>query len=144
MTTIALAALYQAVRHALINANGEFGDRVYLAIAPAGAAYPYVVYNWTGGGDDNARAVKKTANILLQVKCVDEDSLAAMAGAARIDATLDDAGEQDQQPRLDASYHGWVITTSQAEGDVALVDQFAAVVPQYHFGKVFRFIMEEI
>lgn len=140
---IAARALFVATVTALNNPGHVWGNRVYLRMAPAGAALPYCVITPTGGGDDNARAGKKTANIVLQVTCWGEDSEECFTGAAQIDGALDDQGEQEGNT-VTAALNGWHITTITAVGDVFNQEMFADARPLYQIGKEYRFIMEEI
>lgn len=146
--SIALEAAFVATRAALLAEAGNFGDRVFREMAEAGTDYPYVVVSWAGGGDDNVRKGKKTANVLIQVKCLSMDGQASATGAAQIDTALDDRGYQDTYPTAStpdtaAQALGWRICTITAEDTVFLVEPFENVKRLYHTGKVYRFIMEE-
>jgi hypothetical protein len=146
--SVALDALQTALVTALKAAAGVFETRVYKDIGGSDATYPYVVYNFAGGGDDNVRKGKKTANILIQVKCVSDDSLQSLTGASQIDTALDDGGYQDsatETSALDTAAQtlGWRICTVTAEDLVTLTELFANADPNYHDGKIYRFIMEE-
>lgn len=147
--SVALDALQTALVSGLLAAAGVFETRVFKDIAPSDTTYPYIVYNYAGGGDDNARKGKKTANILMQVKCVSDDSLQSLTGASQIDTALDDKGYQDTEPTastLDTAAQalGWRICTVTAQDLMTLTELFANADPLYHDGKIYRFIMEEV
>jgi hypothetical protein len=145
---IAMQALLRTVRDALL-ASQQFGERVYWGAAPQDCPYPYAVYFSTGGGDDNARAVKKSADITLQITCFSQDDDEASVGAAILDDIFDDRGEFDVTTRpmvaaLDATGHGWHICTVMAVGDISTIERYENTLPIYQLGKEYQFILEEI
>lgn len=142
---IHIQALLRVVRDTLL-ASQQFSG-VYWGEAPQDATYPYAIYLQTAGGDDNARAAKKSAAITLQITCFSDDTGAAFAGAATIDGLFDDRGEQDHAPAtapIDATGQGWHITTITAVGDVTTIERYENVKPIYQAGKEYQFVMEEV
>lgn len=139
----ALAAAYDALRTRLIAGAEPWNDRAYQGRAPAGTAYPYVVYFWSGGGEDN-RTRKRDANLMITVKAVAKTIGQALSAADRIDALLNDHGLYDNAGDSLVNAKGWYILTITQEGAFELVETFAAADDTYHQGGRYRFIMEEI
>ena len=123
------AALFDKLSDPSIAAAGASG--VYNRIAPQGAAPPYVIVQWQGGGDENS-SPRRARNTLYSVQ--------ALAG------TLDDAEAIDAA--LDALLHlgtltveGWSAFWMAREGDIAYqeIDPAGRVV--FHSGGVYRIRM---
>jgi hypothetical protein len=126
MTDTALQAAYRAIRVRLIGNGVEpWGNRVYLSLGPQGAAYPYVIQFWSGGGALNA-VKARDANLVISVKAVSNNDEAAMLAASRIAALLDDSGEYDDVD--DYLYGGatWRILTITEEDTIFLPIRGAA------------------
>lgn len=146
--SLAIEAAFKAISVKLGQAAGNFGTQIYRELAAAEATYPYAVMSWAGGGDDNVRKAKKTANILIQVKVMSINPSQSYTGAQTVDTALDDAGYQDTEPTASAldvaaQVYGWRICTVTAEDTVVLVEPFENTKRLYHTGKVYRLIMEE-
>lgn len=79
-------AIYDAL--AVTALTNLVGTRIYRDMAPQGAAYPMVIYAWSGGGDDNDTPARSRSP-LYQVRAVSAES-ADEAGdiAAVIDGLL--------------------------------------------------------
>jgi len=93
--TDALGALYTTTRTTLSTSNEAWGNagsssRAYADLAPAGATYPYVVYQIAAGGELNA-IVGQDAQFVLVIKAIVQENLAsAMTLADRIGALFND------------------------------------------------------
>lgn len=145
MTETAMAALFRAVHRQLTVAGEPWGAAVYPNLAPAGAAYPYVLYNFNGGGERNSISARD-AEIVLVVKAVSDQLSEAFAAAARIDTLLNDMGTQDTAsgylyPGSDSE---WSVLTATTEDAVSYQEMMANASPLYHAGARYRFIMEAI
>src|SRR5574341_506459 len=82
-------ALKQAVRDRLIAAAVNGGSAIFDTQAPAGQSYPYVVFQYVAGGDENLTALD-TRSELWQVKAVTDNHAAAGTLAAAIRNALHD------------------------------------------------------
>jgi hypothetical protein len=82
-----MQAIKQAIRDQLINAGVNEGTAIYDTYAPAGSAYPYVLFQYVAGGYENLSPLA-TRNELWQVKAVTDDHMAAHTLAAAIKAAL--------------------------------------------------------
>ena len=143
MSDTALAAAYRATFNRLKGPSEWWENRVYPDMGPTQAAYPYVIFFYSGGGARNA-VRKNDANLMLTVQCISDDMATALAGAARVEELLDDHGQFDNS--TDYLYGGasWHILTITQEEILHLVEQFAQAVPIYHEGARYRFIMEAV
>jgi hypothetical protein len=141
MVRPAVAAAYQALAARLADGGTAWGGRAYAYRAPAGAARPYVVYFWSGGGDRNDIFGKRDAELVLTVKAVAGALGVAMEAAGALAELLDDAGRYDTDMPLNGG-DDWVIQTSTVEGAIDM-SELVDGVPVYHQGFQLRLIMEE-
>lgn len=139
---IGLDALMRTVRDRLMTIP-MFGERVFYRQAPQGTVYPYCVFSAVAATGENTRAVKKTANIVLQVSAFADDVLVALEGANLINEALDGQGTQERGGIV-AEHHGWTVTTVTAEGTISTMESYENVQPIHQFGKEYRFIMEAV
>jgi hypothetical protein len=119
-------ALYNQLNVASVAAAGATG--VYNRLAPQGAALPYVIMGWQGGGDENLTP-RRARNTLYTVQ--------ALA------LTLDDADAIDAA--VDGLLHlqglavdGWSNFWMAREGDIAYQEVDPTGRPVYHAGGVYR------
>lgn len=131
-----LQAAYAALYTLLADGSEAWGTRAYPDIAPAGTAYPYLVYYWLGGGETN-RFLRAESSLVLGVKCVSNTLSEAMAGAARIEALLNDA---ERKSGLSGG-EDWLIANVSREGLIHFVEtpDGARV---HHEGARYRFALE--
>ena len=106
------------------------GSAVYNQAIPHGAAYPCVVFNFSGGGDANETPLRRK-DVLYTIKAISKTSV---ANAGAIDA------------QLDALYHnraltvsGWNNYWSAREGDIAYTEVTERGDNIYHNGGGYRF-----
>lgn len=131
-----LQAAYTALYTLLADGGEAWGTRAYPDIAPAGTAYPYVVYYWLAGGETN-RFLRAESSLVIGVKCVSNTLQEAMEGAARIEALLNDI---ERKGGLSGG-EDWQIASVSREGLIHLSE----VVDGgriYHHGARYRFNLE--
>lgn len=134
---IAEEALYRVLVEQL---RGR-GYAVYADVAPAGAAFPFIVFSVAGGGENNVRVDRQDANFTVDVQCVAASGAEAFAGAGVISAALNDRGEQDRQA-LATWNDGWSVTTITQGMSISYVEQFEGAAWIYHKGSQFSIVME--
>lgn len=107
------------------------GGRIYQGVAPAGAVFPYVVYQFQGGADlDTQRASRVWADLVYLVKAV-----ARASGFGPVRAVADE---------VDARLHGASGTTADAAIDACVREQPFQLtevdggVSYRHLGGVYR------
>jgi hypothetical protein len=79
------SAIYSALQGTAITSLLSGTTAIYHMQAPEGAAYPYVVFSWQGGGDENLDP-HRTKNGLIFVRGY---SKSGAANAGSIDAQID-------------------------------------------------------
>lgn len=132
------AALYQMF---LVQLSG--GVPVYADIAPASAAYPFIVFSVAAGGETNNRGDRDDADFRVTVKCLGLNSPSAYTGASYIQSRLNDRGTQDRKP-LSVSNSHWQIKTITASENISLIEQYENASWIYHRGMIYDVIMEAI
>ena len=142
MAEHALWALYQALFSKLNGANSLWADRVFPDVAPAWAdvGQGYVLFFWTGGGEDNT-VVEEDARITLTIKVVSDSMEDAAKMAAALSSLLNDKGTQETSAPALASQGGWEFTAITKGRAVHLVERFSEAVNIYHEGNSYEFIM---
>ncbi len=145
-----LSTLYTGIRTALIAtvpAAPSWGTKAFADFAPKNAdgtvavTRPYVVYGYSGGGDESF-ALKADPNVVIDAICVADSLAAALSGAQEIRERLDDSGEQDLKHTVggDATWH---ITTVTQELRIHLVEQVSGTTQIYHSGARYRVRLEK-
>jgi len=140
MAEVALDALYRTVRNRLIASSEIWGAKAFPDLAPAKTERPYVVFNYTGGGELNAR-VSQDAEIVLTIKIISTELVQALYGVQRISSLFNDA-DLSRAGALDAGSE-WVIIHVKQEQIVHMVEMVGGE-RVYHDGNRFRFRMERI
>jgi hypothetical protein len=140
----ALPAAYKCISTALDGA-GSWGSRVYADRVPAvdshsGVERPYVVIQWSGGGEELAQQDVEHARLVMTVKCVADDMAASLVGAGQISAALREQGAQEGNTL--GVFDGWTVTTITQDRVVHLVEAWAGSQPIYHDGHQFILQME--
>ncbi len=121
------AALYNQLSASATTLYGLVAARVYDSLAVQGAALPYVVYNWMGGGDLNLTQ-KDFIDVLYQVK-----GLATNLGVARnIDSAI-----RDRLHNATFSISGWDQIACMREGEVNYSEVVDGVLV-WHRGALYR------
>ena len=115
-----------AAGSALVSELG--GTRIYEALAPQGATYPYIVYFRAGGGDDNA-SPRRTRTENWVVKAVATDQQKARSLDALIDAQLHEA---------EITITGWDNYQTARRTDVAYAEPGEGGVVYWHRGGTYR------
>lgn len=110
-------------------AGGTAG--IYHMQAPEGAALPYVVYSWQGGGQTNE--VPDLQNRIEFIRCY--ASSAATAGSA-------DAAIYNLLHGQSLSITGWTTVSLQREDDYETVEIPANGSPVYTMGGLYRLILD--
>lgn len=82
-----MQVLKQALRNQLISAGVNGGSAIFDSRAPAGQSYPYVLFQYVAGGDENLTALD-TRNELWQVKAISDDHDTAHTLATAIRGAL--------------------------------------------------------
>ena len=119
-------ALFTRLSDPALEASGATG--VYNRIAPQGAAPPYVIFQWQGGGDENMTP-KRARNTLYAVQAL----AGTLDDAEAIDAAVD--GLLHLQP---LTVPGWSHFWLAREGDIAYQEVDPAGRPIFHSGGVYR------
>jgi len=119
-------ALKQAVRDRLIAAGVNGGTAIFDSLAPAGQAYPYVVFQYVAGGDENSSPLD-TRSEIWQVKAVTDQHQQAGELAEAIRAAL-------HQQALVIS--GWRHLWTAHEKPVWMVEAVGQQI--YHAGGTYR------
>lgn len=104
------------------------GTAVYFAVAPEGAALPYVVWSYQGGGDENLTS-NRMKNLLVYIRCY--ASTHALAGSVDVqaDALLH---------KSTLSVTGWHNIQFMREDDIFTVEQPPDNAPVYSAGGFYR------
>lgn len=116
-----------ALRNRLIAAGVNGGAAIFDTQAPLGTAYPYIIFQYVGGGDENQTALDTRDEVWL-VKAVTDDHSSAHSLAAAIRAAL-------HQQSLSLS--GWGHLTTQQLDHVWQVENLSRQ-QIYHAGASFR------
>ncbi len=119
-------ALYNTLSDSSIAAAGASG--VYNRIAPQGAALPYVIYQWQGGGDENS-SPRRARNTVYAVQALAETLDDAEAIDAAVDALLHNQS---------LTVPGWTNFWMAREGDISYQEVDPAGRPIFHAGGVYR------
>lgn len=122
-----------ALRNQLIGAGVNGGTAIFDTLAPAGQAYPYVVFQYVGGGDENQTALD-SRNELWQVKALSDNHAAAHSLAAAIRSAL------HRQP---LSVTGWRHLWTIQEDSIWRVESHAHE-QLYHAGATFRIRLHKV
>jgi len=141
MADTALAALIDAIGQAATAGVEPWGQRVYSDFATSGADYPYLVYFWLAGGEENAVRAQD-AFIRMGLKAVAEDQATAFACAVRLSALFNDRGTQDVTSGALNGGADWQITTSTQGLIIHIVEYVVGASPLYHEGHQFAFRMQ--
>lgn len=90
--------------------TGLVGDRIYDGIAPEGASFPYIVYNYQGGADAVAvGAIRVLNQSVYQIKAV--DCAQSYSGAAQIADQIDNL----LQAATGATIDGQILGTNREQ-----------------------------
>lgn len=136
-----LGALYRAVRTRLLNDGAEaWGNRVYADKVPANVSRPYCLYQWTAGGETNV-VLNPDPEHVLTIRCVAAEFVTAQAGAARIDALINDA-DYETAAALNGGDDWLILNATRAE--LVYIPEDVDGVTIYHHGARYRFRMEKI
>ncbi len=139
MSEPAVAAAYRAIRQRLTATSELWGQNAFPDLAPAKASKPFVVFNWTGGGEINERRIQD-ASLLVTVKCVAATLQEAFSGAGRISALLNDADLSDDVLEPGSE---WAILNVNQERAVHLVENVDGQ-QIYHHGAIYRMRLERV
>lgn len=120
-----MQAVKLALRNQLLLAEVNGGESIWDTQAPLGQDYPYILFQYIGGGDENLTPVD-TRNELWQVKAVSDDHDQAETLAEAIRAAL-------HRQALTLTGHLW---TTQIESFWRVETAFGAQI--YHAGGLFR------
>ncbi len=144
-----LSTLYTGIRTALIAtvpAAPSWGTKAFADFAPKNAdgtvavTRPYVVYGYSGGGDESF-ALKADPNMVVDVICVADSLAAALTGEEEIRQRIDDGGEQEAG-RV-AGNGQWTVKTVTRETRIHLVEQVSGTTQIYHSGARYRVRLEK-
>lgn len=132
----ALGALYKTLRATLTATTEVWGTRAYAKLAPAGAAFPYVVFDYAAGGELN-QSVAPDAEFVIFVKgLAKEDAATAYAMAARFEALFNDKDGGALSAGTD-----WTIISITQEQRIDLLEQVDGA-QIFHAGHRYRVRME--
>jgi hypothetical protein len=122
-----MKAVKQAIRNRLIAAGVNGGASIFDSLAPAGTAYPYVLFQYVSGGDENRDALD-TRSELWQVKAVSNvhDDAHTLAEAIR-------AALHRQPLTITGWQHLWTL-----QADHVWLVEGVARDQVYHAGGTFR------
>ena len=109
------------------------GTAIYLALAPQGTSPPYVIFNYSAGGDDNS-SPRRARTQTWTVKAV---STTGMKNAAEIDNAVD-ALLHEQQLTVTGWDNYWMARTS----DIAYAEQAGGAL-YWHVGGQYRIRLAE-
>ena len=142
MTRTARQAVYKAIQDATDTGSEIWGGEVYSDLVVPGGEYPYLLFNWIGGGQDNERAGKRSAELLVGIKVVSDQYSQVEAGAQRLTVLFDDQGrsEDNTVPGTD----DWYIQTITQELPIYSAAPAGDTDTRWQEGHQFRFVMEEI
>ena len=126
------AAIYTKLNVASVK-SGAGATGVYNRIAPQGAALPYVIFQWQGGGDENDHP-KRSRNLVYTVKALAATVTAAETIDAACDALLHDGS---------LTISGYSLFWLRREGDVAYGEVNDAGVTVFHSGGMYRIRTEK-
>ena len=114
---------------------------VYNTVAPAGASYPFCVFNLASGIDLNAEPGHRRHQLDYQIKVVSQTSQAnAGLASVQLDALMHAAGPSAAS-RL--SVTGYRNLFQERIHPVRFVEPSDVATPYYHSGGVYRFHLEE-
>lgn len=131
-----IAVVLRAVRARLTAAPEVWGARVYEGLAPLGTPRPLVIMAVQDAREIND-VRRPDALITLSVKVVATPLAAALEGAQRIAALLNDAGDQDSSSAL-TSGDVWRITTVTLERTIH-INEMIDGQSVHHAAAVLRF-----
>ena len=109
-------------------------DAIYHMQAPEGQAYPYIVFNVQGGGDEN-QSQHRTKNLVVFVRAY---SAVSPAQAGSIDAQVDTALHL-----VPLTVTGWSNFWLARETDIELVENEPNARPIYTVGGMYRIRLED-
>lgn len=107
---------------------------IYHMQAPEGQAYPYIVFNVQGGGDEN-QSQHRTKNLVVFVRAY---SAVSPAQAGSIDAQVDTALHL-----VPLTVTGWSNFWLARETDIELVENEPNARPIYTVGGMYRVRLED-
>ena len=107
---------------------------IYHMQAPEGQAYPYIVFNVQGGGDEN-QSQHRTKNLVVFVRAY---SAVSPAQAESIDAQVDTALHL-----VPLTVTGWSNFWLARETDIELVENEPNARPIYTVGGMYRVRLED-
>ena len=105
---------------------------VYNKLAPQGAALPYVVFQWQGGGDESDHP-DRSRNLVYTVKALATTMLAADTIDAACDTLLHGGS---------LTVTGYNLFWMRREGDVSYSEVDPVGQPIYHVGGMYRIRIE--
>lgn len=117
----------QAIRDRLIAAGVNGGTAIFDTLAPSGQAYPYVLFQYVAGGDENLTDLD-TRRELWQIKAITDNHEQAGVLAAAIRSALH---------RQSLTITGWRHLWTIQENHVWMVEN-ASRQQIYHAGGTFR------
>jgi len=109
------------------------GTLIYNKQAPQDPGTKYVVFNWSGGGDENLTP-HRTRNVVYTVQAV----ASTQADAATVDRLIDAALHEQT-----LTVSGWTNFWTAREDDINYVEQDAGGVPIYHVGAIYRIRIDD-
>jgi hypothetical protein len=143
MAEPALQSCYKAIAAQLRSDGSEiWGTKVRASIVKPNTPYPYAVYFWSGGGENNSIR-GDDAEFRITVKVVSDKLAEAMAGKQRISALLNNRGEQAVTTGFLAGGADWKILTSTEEDTVYIAEFVSDTLTIYHVGAIFRIALQE-
>ena len=122
-----MQALKKGIRDRLIAASVNDGADIYDTLAPSGTDYPYIVFQYSGGGDETLSDLD-TRNEVWQVKVVTDDHAEAHTIANAIRTAL-----HRQALTVTGWEHLWTIHL-----DPVWMVESVAREQVYHAGGTFR------
>ena len=109
------------------------GTAIYQNITPVGISTPYVIFSYSGGGDDNTSPRRARSPVYtVKVVTADTDGTSGAAFADETDALLDALLHSQT-----LTVTGWGNYATTRVGDIAF-DQEAGGVLYYHRGGQYR------
>ncbi len=92
MTSTARQAAFEAFQTAADTGSEIWGDEVYADLAEPDAEYPFLLIWRIGGGQDNNKPGKRSAELLMGTAVVSDQQAHVVVGSQRLTALFDDQG----------------------------------------------------
>ncbi len=140
MTRTARQAAYEAFQGATDTGSEIWGGEVYADLAEPNAEYPFLLIWRIGGGQDNDKPGKRSAELLMGAAVVSNKQAHVVAGSQRLTALFDDQGDQEDNTVPGTS--DWYIHTITQELPIYNAAK-ANTQTIWQEGHQFRLIMEE-